>query len=162
MLRKSPTHKGRLNMEELRCLVFSDREVVNAVFERRRKRAEAVPAGIVTGVTFHQSSVSRAGMEAVIHVTDDYGDDRVLTVDETEVAAALVHHCMNRKIPLPVVSDKCVHVINGTATLMITMNFNKPPRMVPLASAEQRHDAAPAEGADLRASGRSRRAPKRF
>lgn len=147
-------------MKELRCLVFNDQEVVNAVFDRRRKRAEAAPAGMVTGVIYHQTP-GGAGLETLIHVTDDYGDDKVVTIDETEVAAALVHHCMHRKIPLPVDSDKSVHIINGSATLMITMNFNKPPRMVPLASAESRHDAEAAEGADLRKPP-SRRAPRRF
>lgn len=147
-------------MKELRCLVFNDQEVVAAVFDRRRKRAEAVPAGMVTGIIFHQRPVNEGGVEAMIHVTDDLGDDRVLTVDETEVAAALVHHCMNRKIPLPVDSDKSLYLINGSATLMITMNFNKPPRMVPLAAAEQRHDAEPAEGADLRTP--ARRRPRRL
>jgi hypothetical protein len=48
----------------------------------------------------------------------------------TEVAAALVGYCMNRKVPLPVESDKCLHLINGGLTLMITMNFNKAPRLV--------------------------------
>jgi hypothetical protein len=149
-------------MKELRCLVFSDQEVAGAVFDRRRKRAEAVPTGMVMGVTFHQPPAGEGGLEAMIRLTDDFGDDRVLSVDDTEIAAALVHHCMNRKIPLPVDSDKSVHVINGSATLMITMNFNRPPRMVPLASGDQRRDAAPAEGADLRALPQSaRRMPRR-
>lgn len=150
-------------MKELRCLVFTDQEVVNAVFDRRRKRGESSPAGMVTGVTFHQPPPgSGSGTEALIHVTDDYGDDRTMTVEETELAAALVHHCMNRKIPLPVDSDKSIYVINGSATLMITMNFNKPPRMVPMHAAEPRGDAPPSDGADQRKAPAQRRAPRRL
>lgn len=149
-------------MKELRCLVFNDQEVAGAVFDRRRKRAEAVPTGMVMGVTFHQPPVGGGGLEAMIRLTDDFGDDQVLTIDDTEIAAALVHHCMKRKIPLPVDSDKSVHVINGSATLMITMNFNRPPRMVPLPSGDRRHDAEPAENADFRAVTQStRRMPRR-
>lgn len=149
---------GRCGMKELRCLVFTDQEVVNAVFDRRRKRAEATPAGMVTGVTYHHASHGDGGLEALIHVTDDYGDDRVVTVNETEVAAALVHHCMSRKIPLPVDSDKIVHVVNGSATLMITMNFNKPPRMVPMSNEPGRRDAATPPEQTARPP---RRAPRR-
>lgn len=119
-------------MKELRCLVFSDREVVAAVFERRRKIGEAAPHGHVVGITFHMSPHAANTLEAVIHVTDDLGDDRALTVDQTEITAALVTHCMKRNIPLPVESDKTLHLINGSATLMITMNFKRPPRLVPL------------------------------
>lgn len=146
-------------MKELRCLVFTDHEVVNAIFDRRRKRAEATPAGMVMGVTFIPPTPGEKGVEATIHMTDDYGDDRVIKVAETEIAAALVHHCMSRKIPLPVDSDKMVHVINGSATLMITMNFNKPPRMVPLASGEAKRDAATAEQQPAKGT---RRTPRRF
>lgn len=150
-------------MKELRCLVFTDQEVVNAVFDRRRKRAEASPAGMVTGVTFHQSPAGQGGgVEAIIHVTDDYGDDRTMTVNETELAAALVNHCMNRKIPLPVDSDKCIHIINGSATLMITMNFNKPPRMVPLTAGEQQAESPVDEPAETRRAPAQRRAPRRL
>lgn len=120
-------------MKELRCLVFNDQEVVNAVFDRRRKRGDDVPKGVVMGVTFHDVPIRPRGLEAMIHVTDDFGDDRVLTVDEIEMAAALVHHCMSKKIPLPVDSDKSLFLIKGSATLMITMNFKRPPRMIPVA-----------------------------
>lgn len=150
-------------MKELRCLVFTDQEVVNAVFDRRRKRAESSPAGMVTGVTFHQPPAGQgSGVEAIVHMTDDYGDDRTMTVNETELAAALVHHCMNRKIPLPVDSDKCIYIINGSATLMITMNFNKPPRMVPLTSGEQQAEPSADEPAETRRAPAQRRAPRRF
>ncbi len=113
-------------MKELRCLVFTDQEVVSAVLDRRRKRREALPQGTVTGVSYDQTD----GVRAIIHVADDHGADQSFTVTEAEAAAALVGYCMGRKVPLPVESDKSLYLIKGALTLMITMNFNKPPRLV--------------------------------
>ena len=113
-------------MKELRCLVFTEQEVVKAVLDRRRRMREPLPSGTVGKVTYR----SAQGVETHIQVTGDEGDDRSMTLHEAEVAAALVAYCMNRKIPLPVESDKMLHVINDSLTLMITMNFNKAPRLV--------------------------------
>lgn len=114
-------------MKELRCIVFTEQEVVKAVLDRRRKRREPLPQGTVQGVGFRNED---AGIQTTIRVVDDYGGDQSMVLDETEVAAALVNFCMSRKIPLPVDSDKCLYLINESLTLMITMNFNKPPRLV--------------------------------
>jgi hypothetical protein len=122
-------------MKELRCLVFTDQEVVKAVLDRRRRMREPLPSGTVGKVTYRTAH----GVETHIQVTGDEGDDRSMTLHEAEVAAALVAYCMNRKIPLPVDSDKMLHVINDSLTLMITMNFNKAPRLV-----EERHEVAEA------------------
>lgn len=125
-------------MKELRCLVFTEQEVVRAVLDRRRKRREPLPQGTVRGVTFDD----RDGVQTTIKVVDDYGEDQSMSLSEAEVAAALVNHCMGRKIPLPVDSDKCLYLINGALTLMITMNFNKPPRLV-TEHHEGHHDDTP-------------------
>ena len=113
-------------MKELRCLVFTDQEVVKAVLDRRRRMREPLPSGTVGTVSYR----SNQGVETVVQVTGDAGEDRTMVLQEAEVAAALVAYCMGRKIPLPVDSDKMLHVINDGLTLMITMNFKKAPRLV--------------------------------
>ena len=117
-------------MKELRCLVFTDQEVVKAVLDRRRRMREPLPNGTVGKVTHRPGQPGGGGVETQIQVTGDDGDDRTMTLHEAEVAAALVSYCMGRKIPLPVESDKMLYLINGALTLMITMNFKKPPRLV--------------------------------
>ena len=69
-------------------------------------------------------------IETVMEVKDDYGKMTSLVLPEPEVAAALIAFCMGRKIPLPVEAEKTLHVIKDAATLIITMNFNKTPRLV--------------------------------
>ncbi|TWA62248.1 hypothetical protein FBZ84_11121 [Azospirillum baldaniorum] len=133
-------------MKELRCLVFTDQEVVKAVLDRRRRMKEPLPSGTVGTVTYRPGQPGGGGVETLIQVTGDEGDDRSMTLHESEVAAALVSYCMGRKIPLPVESDKMIHLINGALTLMITMNFKKPPRLVEDRSEAAEPAPAPAPG----------------
>ncbi|CAO3415695.1 hypothetical protein [Azospirillum doebereinerae] len=113
-------------MKELRCLVFTDQEVIKAVLDRRRRLREPLPVGTVESITHRNAD----GIETVLKVIDDDGGVHDLTLPEAEVAAAMVAYCMGRRIPLPVASDKTLNLINGGLTLMITMNFNKAPRLV--------------------------------
>ncbi len=134
-------------MKELRCLVFTEQEVVKAVLDRRRRMKEPLPLGTVGKVTYEEGD----NVQTVIKVVADDGVSQDLVLPETEVAAALVAYCMGRRIPLPVASDKMLHVINGALTLMITMNFNKAPRLVIAQMATE-------SGPELRPSVRRRRA----
>ena len=113
-------------MRELRCIVFSERELIGAVIGRRRKFNEELPRGTVESVKFRTGDT----IETVMEVKDDYGKVTSLVLPELEVAAALIAFCMGRKIPLPVDAEKTLYVIKDAATLIITMNFNKTPRLV--------------------------------
>ena len=113
-------------MKELRCLVFTEQEMVKAIIDRRSRMHEPLPVGTVSKVV-HTDGDS---IETILTITADDGTAQDLPLSETEVAAALVAYCMNRRIPLPVASDKMLYIINDALTLMITMNFNKAPRLV--------------------------------
>lgn len=113
-------------MKELRCIVFTERELIGAVVARRRKRNEELPQGTVESVKFQTGEM----IETVMEVKDDYGKTTTLVLPEQEIAAAMIAFCMGRKIPLPVEAEKTLHVIKDAATLIITMNFNKTPRLV--------------------------------
>ncbi|MFC7332000.1 hypothetical protein [Rhodocista pekingensis] len=110
-------------MKELRCIVFNDREVVASVIDRRRRLKDPLPEGEITGIRF-------AMEDGVKTYLDLDGGKQVLTLAEEEVQAALITHCMAKNIPLPVDAEKVLYVIKGHATLMITMNFNRPARLV--------------------------------
>jgi hypothetical protein len=134
-------------MRELRCLVFTEQEVIKAILDRRRRMNEPLPTGTVDKVVYQDGD----NVETLLTVVHDDGTRETLTLPETEVAAALVAHCMNRRIPLPVASDKMLYIINGALTLMITMNFNKAPRLVVT------HAAAGDGGPEFRPAARRRR-----
>lgn len=120
-------------MKELRCLVFTDQEVVGAILDRRRRRREPGLPGTVTGISYQAED----GLDAVLDLMTDQGDTESMTVPEHEVTAALVAYCMNRRIPLPADADKFLYLVNDNLTLMITLNFNRAPRLV--SDADGRH-----------------------
>jgi len=132
-------------MKELRCLVFTEIEAIKAILDRRRTRREPLPTGTVQAIVYDADSDE---ITATLRIIDDDGADHSMMVGSTELAAAMVGYCMGRKIPLPVDSDKCLYLIKGALTLMITMNFNKPPRFVP--DTEHEHDEHPVLGPVLR------------
>ncbi|HEV7367701.1 hypothetical protein [Arenibaculum sp.] len=113
-------------MKELRCIVFSERELVSAIIDRKRKRGEPLPPGTVQAVRFSVEDT----VTTVLEVVNDHGRTEEFTLPESEVAAALISYCMGRRVPLPAESEKVLYVIKGAATLMITMNFNKEVRLV--------------------------------
>lgn len=119
-------------MKELRCILFTDREVLAAVLDRKRRLKEELPLGQISGLRMD------SGDEGVTcTLSYDHGRE-TLTVPENELQAALIALCMARKVPLPVDAEKNVHLIRGRATLMITINFNKAARLVHVAAAEKR------------------------
>lgn len=130
-------------MKELRCLVFTEQEVVRAVLDRRRRVKDLLPVGTVSKLVYHRNEgPEQEGIETRLTITDDNGAATELVLADTEVTAALVGYCMGRRIPLPVASDKMLHLINGALTLMITMNFNKAPRLVVTTGAAEGAGAA--------------------
>ena len=112
-------------MKELRCIVFSDAEVAAAVTDRRRRISEPFPAGSVGRVDYLVEDTVRTRLS----ILGEDGATTEIVLEEPEVTAALVSYCMNRKVPLPAGSEKMLYVIRDALTLMITLNFNRAPRL---------------------------------
>ena len=108
-------------MKELRCLVFSEQEVVAAVADRRKRLHENLGEGPIQKVTYNTEN----GVSVVLHTVNARGQEQTTVIQEGEISAALVNLCMSHKIPMPVNSEKYLQVINEGLTLMITLRFNK-------------------------------------
>ncbi len=114
-------------MKELRCLVFSETEATAAVLARRRRVNIPVPAGQIRRARL----VDDDGLALVLGFTDDDSEgERQLRIDEQEILTSLINYCIAKKIPMPVQSERTLRLIGGAVALMITMNFNKPGRLV--------------------------------
>ena len=108
-------------MREIRCITFNEREAVTAVLDRRRAQRQAIPAGLIQGLTFK----STKGTASVLRVEDYDGNKTPIDISEAEMAAALVAYCLARKMPMPAKSNKGVQVIGGDITLILTIQeFN--------------------------------------
>lgn len=113
-------------MKELRCLVFTEQEVATAVLDRRRRRHEPLPPGRVGGLTYR----SDHGVKPVLRFVEDNGTGEEVVISEEDTLAAMIAFCMQRKVPLPVESDKFLLLVHNNLTMMITINFNRQPRMI--------------------------------
>ena len=114
---------GGTSVKELRCIVFTDREVVAAITDRRRRINEPLPPGGF-------QTIALSGENGEVAITLSAADATVTTIGEQELQAALVAYCMAKNIPLPVDAEKIVHLIKGRCTLMVTMNFHKGARLI--------------------------------
>lgn len=110
-------------MKELRCILFTNREVLTAVLDRRRKMKDVLPEGQVTALRLEKHHAARCTLEI------DQGRS-LIEISETELQAALLSYCMTKHVPLPAEAEKTVHLIRGRATLIMTMNFNKSARLI--------------------------------
>lgn len=113
-------------MRELRCLVFTHAEIAAAIVERRKRTGQGLPDSVVERVTFESGDE----ITTVLHMRSREGEAKRYRCAATEVTAALVRACMDRKIPMPVHAEKFVQLVRGTLALMITLNFNKAPRLL--------------------------------
>ena len=105
---------------ELRHLVFSQQEVVTAVFEYRAYRGQPLPKGTVKGLKILGDDPIQLQLEIVM---DGSGQVRLADLIDADVTEALVLFCRNRKIPLPKSAEKAVRRIGGTVALMVSKNI---------------------------------------
>jgi hypothetical protein len=110
-------------MKELRCILFTNREVLSAILDRRRKVRDVLPDGQVTNIRLEKHHATRCTLEID-------GGRGVIEISEIELQAALLSHCMAKHVPLPAEAEKTVHLIRGRAAMIMTLNFNKSARLI--------------------------------
>ncbi len=109
-------------MREVRCIVFDDREVFNAVVGLRRARRKPLPVGTVIAVALMEDDE----VHAAFHMRDDNGAASALEVGEAEIAAACVHFLMERHVPIPSRMQKLLIVVDQQVGLVFH-NIGAPP-----------------------------------
>ncbi len=110
-------------MRELRCLVFSHAEVAQAILERRRHVNESVPEGAVRDVSYQKTE---NGLVGSVTFDDPTGNEQTLHVTETEILAAIVKYCLSRQVPMPVESEKFIHLVEHSVSMMIKVRSSIP------------------------------------
>jgi hypothetical protein len=108
-------------MRELRCIIFSNQELISAIIDFKRKNRMTLPIGTVSGCEFiAQDEV----VITKITLTDDYKATSEMLIDATEVAAAVVNYCLERKVPIARSYTKKLEVMDGQLTLVMTMTVD--------------------------------------
>lgn len=102
-------------MRELRAISFTERELTTSLIEFSGRLKRKLPVGTVMDAKI----TSEAPIKIVLPIQDDYGEMKEVPFSEMEVAAALVHYCMGRKVRLPARGEKIIQIIAGQPTLVI-------------------------------------------
>ena len=108
-------------MREFRCIVFSNQELLTALIDFRRKNRLPLPVGTVSNIVF---STEGEAVVTTIMLLDDYNKPSDMRIDATEVAAAVVSYCLDRKTPMAKSYAKKIEIMDGQITLVMTMSVD--------------------------------------
>ena len=116
---------------ELRQLVFESEEVVQAVRKLYRRRGQSMPRGNVLATTPEADESGEISALRMVFTDapvvewmppDTGGGDRQeIRVEAPALAAALIMHCREERIPLPARARKSLRLVGGLVCLIIAV-----------------------------------------
>ncbi len=108
---------------EVRYILFNAGEVARAIAQFCTRRRAVFPTGSI--VEFHIIVVPRLEVALTI-ATNDAAKGRVVeTLNEDELTAALVLHCLNNRIPVPIKAGKRVMAVAEGIILGLALGLER-------------------------------------
>jgi hypothetical protein len=108
---------------EIRHIVFSNDEVLEAVRAFQQRERQPLIVGTVTRFDLVEC---KGEVQLTLEVTAERSRERQrVTLERERLAAALISLCLGRKIPLPLAAPKVCRLLWGRAALV--MGLNVPP-----------------------------------
>jgi hypothetical protein len=108
-------------MDEYRLVFFRESELVRALSNYRRLRKDPLPPGQIARIQCDADDLS-----VKLHVQKDSGATLRVEFEAPEVAAALIVHCKDARIPLSRSAEKTLRMIAGRPAFLIK-EFGGPP-----------------------------------
>jgi hypothetical protein len=111
---------------ETRQIVFRIPEVAQAVTEWHRRMRTPLPAGTIVRCTAESDGPGDAPRVRMVIALDDPetihlgGSHREVVIEGPALAAALILHCRDRRIPLPTNAKKSLRRVGGQVGLVVT------------------------------------------
>lgn len=115
---------------ELRHLIFTSSEIVEAISVFRRARGQTLPSGQVTfaqavgGLSDKPLHFRLVIQPDVAARNDAFDAEYKLELTSAELAAVLIIYCKSRSIPIPAGSTKALQNFSGEIALTIASNTN--------------------------------------
>ena len=105
---------------ELRHIIFSRQEVIEAVLQYMLRTGERTPQGVVTGMTVN----SKAIIGIVLEITEDVSNKvHTLNVAGDKLTAALILFCKTTRIPLPYKGQKKLQMFGNNLSMIVSKNI---------------------------------------
>lgn len=105
-------------MRELRCIIYTKKELAIALKDHRRRSARPLPSGNLMDVKIDP----KPQITVTLNIVDDSGHPHILPFSGAELAAALIAHCIDQRVPVPVSAKKSLTLIDNQVALKITMD----------------------------------------
>lgn len=105
---------------EFRRLVFSSNDMKIAIKTFNKDKARQLPAGDI----LEYKIIDEPNISCRVRVGDvnDSSKDQEVVVDASYLGAALIHHCLQNKIPLPKSAKKNLECAGDGLALSLTIN----------------------------------------
>jgi len=104
---------------EMRKVVFTNAEVLEAVRSYNAKAKEKLPTGEILSFKI---SVDNDVIAITIDISDDKsGKTLGVRLTESYIAAVLMSYCVDHKIPIPRAGDKSLQIIGDSIALSISL-----------------------------------------
>jgi hypothetical protein len=103
---------------ELRMIVFSEREVTEALIAFDIAHRQSWPEGKIVAVHFQDGDAISIEIELLLI----NGTHRRIALDAARVAAALIEYCRSKKIPLARQARKSLQVVFRQLSLCLTQD----------------------------------------
>jgi hypothetical protein len=104
---------------EYRQIVFSNDEVIRAIVAFDNEQEARLPPGNIVACTLSRS----APLVARITLQEIYGnEDHSVELNVSYLAAALIHACIDARIPIPKSAEKSLTTVGQTLSLNFTLH----------------------------------------
>ncbi len=104
--------------QEVRHVLFNDREVCEMVFDLLASRGDKRP---ISGARIELGEdEARATFIRMHYSGRDPADRNMLQLAGREALAAAILYCRTHHVPLPMKADKTLQIIRGTLTLVLS------------------------------------------
>ena len=108
-------------MREIRTIIFDHDELKVAIEEYQQRSRTHFPKGSIKSL-----AVSDGPPTVRLNIAGPTGPDRILTLSADDILSALIEFCITHKVRLPIRSTKRIEVVEGAASLVITIGSNRP------------------------------------
>ena len=107
---------------EIRHVLFTHAEVLEAVLDHWRRVRQPLPKGNVVGTDFDTTKPGGPFRFELKVATDNAPNaPRSYTVEDLELVQVLITYCRGRSIPLPMKADKALQKFGARVGLVLTL-----------------------------------------
>ena len=105
-------------ISETRQILFSNSELIRVIKDFDRSRKQVLPPGEIT-----ECKLSMDPISAKLTFDTVWTDNKVVVINASSLAAALIYACARKRIPLPRRAEKTLRVVDDRLSLDLSLDI---------------------------------------